>query len=247
MSNVKGIILAGGRGTRLYPVTKIISKQLLPVYDKPMIYYSLDILKKSKIKKILIISDKKNINSYRKLLGNGENFNMNFSYKVQFKPTGIPEAFKLGRKFIGKSNVLLVLGDNIFYTKKKINILKNSIKNLKKGFSTIFGYRVKDPKRYGIVQVGKNQLIKKIEEKPKNPKSNLAVIGLYAFTNDVLKIVKKILPSRRGETEIVDIINEYLKYKKLKIDNLDNKIKWFDTGTFKSLLEASIFIANSKK
>ena len=247
MKNIKGIIMAGGTGSRLFPVTKVISKQLIPLYDKPMIYYPLSVLKKNGIKEVLIISDRYNIKFIKKLLGKGKNLKMNLSYKSQIKPNGIPEGIKIGKKFLKKSNVLLMLGDNIIYNKKNINFTKIAMKNLEKGFSTIFGYRVKDPERYGVVTIDKKYNIKSIIEKPKKTNSNIAVIGLYFFTNDVLEKVKNIRPSIRGELEIVDLIKQYLISKKLKLNMLNRKFKWFDTGTFDSILEASRYISYSQK
>ena len=246
MKKTKGIILAGGIGSRLFPVTKVISKQLIPIYDKPMVYYPIDILKKCKISETLIISDKYNIKLIRKLLGNGKKFKMNFTYKVQNKPNGIPEAFSLGKKFIKKDNIILILGDNILLNTSN-NFANSALKNLKKGFSTIFGYRVKDPERYGVASINNKNQIKTIVEKPKKPLSNIAIIGLYFFTNDVLEKVKNLTPSKRGELEIVDLIKKYLIVKKLKLKILEKKNKWFDTGTFKSILDASKFVASKKK
>ncbi len=245
MKKTKGIILAGGIGSRLFPVTKVISKQLIPIYDKPMVYYPIDILKKCKISETLIISDKYNIKLIRKLLGNGKKFKMNFTYKVQNKPNGIPEAFILGKKFIKKDNTILILGDNILLNTSN-NFANSALKNLKKGFSTIFGYRVKDPERYGVASINNKNQIKTIVEKPKKPLSNIAIIGLYFFTNDVIEKVKNLTPSKRGELEIVDLIKKYLFVKKLKLKILEKKNKWFDTGTFKSILDASKFVASKK-
>lgn len=246
MKKTKGIILAGGTGSRLFPVTKVISKQLIPVYDKPMVFYPIDILRKCKISETLIISDKYNIKLIKKLLGNGKQFKMNFAYKVQNKPNGIPEAFSLGKKFIKNDNTILILGDNILLNTGK-NFANSALKNLKKGVSTIFGYRVKNPERYGVVSINNKNQIKTIIEKPKKPLSNIAVIGLYFFTNDVIQKVKNLTPSKRGELEIVDLMKKYLVVKKLKLKILEKKNKWFDTGTFNSILAASKFIASKKK
>ena len=246
MKKIKGIILAGGTGSRLYPVTKVISKHLIPLYDKPMIYYPLSILKKSKIKDILIISDKINIKLFKKLLGNGKKFKLNFFYKVQNKPNGIPEAFKIGKSFVGKNNVALILGDNIVCSENDKSFTNSAIQNLKKGISTIFGYKVLNPKNYGVVSLDKYNKIKSIVEKPKITNSKIAVIGLYFFTNDVIDKVKNIFPSDRGELEIVDLIKIFLKLKKLKLKVLDKKLKWFDAGTFENILEASKLIALKK-
>ncbi len=246
MKKTKGIILAGGTGSRLFPITKVISKQLIPIYDKPMIYYPIDILKKCEISETLIISDKHNIKLIKKLLGNGKQFKMNFTYKVQNKPNGIPEAFSLGKKFIKKDNMILILGDNILLNTSN-NFANSALKNLKKGFSTIFGYRVKDPERYGVASINNKNQIKTIIEKPKKPLSNIAIIGLYFFTNDVIEKVKNLNPSKRGELEIVDLIKKYLIVKKLKLKILEKKNKWFDTGTFNSILDASKFVASKKK
>lgn len=239
---MKGIILAGGSATRLYPVTKCISKQLLPVYDKPMIYYPLSSLMLAGIKEILIISTESSISLYKDLLGNGSEIGISLDYKVQEKPRGLAEAFIIGEDFIGSSSVCLILGDNIFYGQGMLNELQQATQ-IKSG-AKIFGYYVKDPERYGVAEISaEGNKILTIEEKPKNPKSNYAIPGLYFFDNTVIKKAKKVIPSSRGELEIVSIMQNYLDDKQLEICLLGRGIAWFDTGTHDSLLEASNFIA----
>ncbi len=240
---MKGIILAGGSGTRLYPSTEVISKQLLPVYDKPMIYYPISVLMLAEIKEILIISSPEHIGLYKALLGDGSRYGISLEYKVQDKPSGIAEAFILGENFIGKDDVCLVLGDNIFYYEGLTQLLKKSVTKVEEtNESIIFGYYVNDPKSYGVCDFDDNGNVLSIEEKPKNPKSNYAVIGLYFYPNDVISISKKIKPSERGELEITSINQEYLIQNRLKVEVLGRGFTWLDSGTHKSLLEASSFI-----
>jgi len=239
---MKGIILAGGSGTRLHPVTKILPKVLLPVYNKPMIYYPLSTLMLAGIKDILIISTPKDISKFKDLLGDGNNFGIKLSYKIQPKPEGIAQAFILGEDFIKNDKVCLILGDNIFYGKDLPKILKKVLIDFEKSnCSTIFGYRVNDPERYGVIEFNKNKDVISIEEKPKKPKSNYAAVGLYFYTNDVIQIAKKMKPSNRGEYEITDVNADYLKKQKLSVELLDS-IFWLDTGTHDALVEASNFI-----
>jgi len=226
---MKGIILAGGHGTRLYPMTVALSKQLLPVYDKPMIYYPLSILLLAGIKDILIISTPDDTPLYQKLLGNGKRIGINLSYKVQETPRGLADAFVLGEDFIGDDSVCLILGDNIFFGQNMTLILQNTIKNL--DGATVFGYPVRNPKSFGVVEFDKNNNVISIEEKPENPKSNFVVPGLYFYDNSVVEIAKNIKPSPRGEIEITAVNNEYLNNKKLKVSLLGRGIAWFDTGT----------------
>ena len=239
---IKGIILAGGYGKRLYPITKVISKQLLPVYNKPMIYYPLSTLMLSGIKDILIISTPYDIDNYRLLLGDGSNLGIKISYEIQEKPNGLAEAFIIGEKFIGNDDVCLILGDNIFYGKIIPKILKSTSSELvENNESIIFGYYVKDPERYGVVDFDNNLKVKSIDEKPRRPKSNYAVVGLYFFKNDVIKFAKDCKPSNRGELEITYINNKYLGQDRLNIKILDS-VFWLDTGTHDALVEASNFI-----
>ncbi|MAR15045.1 MAG: glucose-1-phosphate thymidylyltransferase [Candidatus Marinimicrobia bacterium] len=240
---MKGIILAGGSGTRMFPTTKVISKHLLPVYDKPMIYYPLSTLMLAGIKEILIISTSNDLPFYEKLLGNGLKLGLSITYKVQDKPNGIAEAFIIGENFIGSDNVALILGDNILYGKGLSNMLKNAIIDVENNNnSIIYGYSVKDSSRYGVVEFDNQNNIISIEEKPKNPKSNYAVIGLYFYTNEVIKHSKTITPSGRGELEITDVNNIYINNKNIKVDLLGRGYAWLDTGTPQSLLSASNFI-----
>lgn len=234
---MKGIILAGGSGTRLNPLTLAISKQALPVYDKPMIYYPLTTLLYSGIKEILIISTRKDLPIFKQLLGDGSNLGCKFEYIIQEVPNGLAQAFVLGEKFIGNDKVCLVLGDNIFYMKRQYLKSSNDFDG-----ALIFGYHVNDPERYGVVEYDENNNVISIEEKPKKPKSNFAVPGLYYYDNQVVEIAKNIKPSSRGEYEITDINLEYLKRGKLKVQTLGRGTAWLDTGTFKSLMQASQFV-----
>ena len=244
---MKGIILAGGSGTRLYPITKGVSKQLLPVYDKPMIYYPLSVLMLADIREILIISSSEDLPKYEKLLGSGEDFGISLSYKVQPSPDGLAQAFILAEEFIANDDVCLVLGDNIFYGSGFSGMLKNASDNLSKGKSTVFGYYVKDPSRFGIAEFDKKGNIISIEEKPENPASNYAVVGLYFYTNDVIQISKNVMPSARGELEITSVNQFYLSKDNLKIELLGRGFTWLDTGTHDSLLEAGQFVKSIEK
>ena len=244
---MKGIILAGGSGTRLYPITKGVSKQLLPVYDKPMIYYPLSVLMLAGIKDILIISTPEDLPSFEKLLGSGEDIGIQLSYKEQPSPDGLAQAFIIGEDFIGVDDVCLVLGDNIFYGYGFSETLRNARENVVAGKSTVFGYYVNDPERYGIAEFDAAGVVTSIEEKPEKPKSNYAVVGLYFYTNDVVQIAKTIKPSHRGELEITTVNQEYLKSKKLKVQLLGRGFAWLDTGTHDSLMEAGQFIETIEK
>mgnify|MGYP001128768805 FL=1 len=244
---MKGIILAGGSGTRLYPITKGVSKQLLPVYDKPMIYYPLSVLMLAGIKEILIISTPQDLPNFEKLLGDGSEIGVSLSYKEQPSPDGLAQAFIIGEEFIGNDDVCLVLGDNIFYGYGFSETLRNARKNIKQGKSTVFGYYVNDPERYGVAEFDAAGLVTSIEEKPENPKSNYAVVGLYFYTNDVVQIAKSIKPSNRGELEITTVNQEYLKRNDLKVQLLGRGFAWLDTGTHDSLMEAGQFIETIEK
>jgi len=245
---MKGIILAGGSGTRLYPVTIGVCKQLLPIYDKPMIYYPLSTLMLSGIKDILIISTPQDLPRFMNIFGDGSHLGLNFFYKEQSHPSGIAEAFILGEKFIGDDTACLVLGDNIFYGHGFTELLKKATKDVKtQGGATIFGYYVNDPERYGVVEFNEKGKVLSIEEKPKAPKSKYAVTGLYFYDNEVIKISKIIKPSKRGELEITDVNREYLKRGKLRVELMGRGYAWLDTGTHESLLEAGEFISTIEK
>jgi glucose-1-phosphate thymidylyltransferase len=237
---MKGIILAGGLGTRLYPMTKAVSKQLLPIFDKPLIYYPLSILLLASIKEILIISTPEDIGTYKKLLGDGSKIGVSFTYMVQEQPRGLAEAFIIGEKFIGNDSVCLILGDNVFYGTDMTKLLISSMKN-NKG-ATIFGYPVKNPSSFGVVEFDEHFNVVSIEEKPNNPKSNYAIPGLYFYDNRVVEIAKKVKPSSRGELEITAINNAYLALGELKVQILRRGFAWFDTGTPKGLLQAAEFV-----
>lgn len=237
---MKGIILAGGSGTRLYPLTRSISKQILPIYDKPMIYYPMSVLMLAGIKDILIITTSRDISVFRDLFGNGNSLGMNIEYRVQENPNGIVEAFLIGKKFIGNSSVSLILGDNIFFG-QSFTILLKRLSELKKG-AEIFGYSVKDPTAYGVVEFDKDMNVISIEEKPENPKSKYAIPGLYFYDNTVVEKARKVKPSLRGELEITDLNRMYLEEKTLKVNLLGRGFAWLDTGTHKNLLQASNFI-----
>jgi glucose-1-phosphate thymidylyltransferase len=244
---MKGIILAGGSGTRLYPITKGVSKQLLPVYDKPMIYYPLSVLMLAGIKEILIISTPEDLPNFKKLLGDGSEIGLKLLYKEQPSPDGLAQAFIIGEEFIGNEDVCLVLGDNIFYGYGFSETLKNAKKNVEEGKSTVFGYYVNDPERYGVASFDNKGVVTSIEEKPENPKSNYAVVGLYFYTNDVVQIAKTIKPSDRGELEITTVNQEYLKRNDLKVQLLGRGFAWLDTGTHDSLMQAGQFIETIEK
>lgn len=245
---MKGIILAGGSGTRLYPITKVISKQLLPIYDKPMIYYPLSILMLAGIREILIISTPTDLPNFKRLFGNGSQLGLKFSYKVQPTPDGLAQAFILGEKFIGNDDVCLVLGDNIFYGSGLQKLLTDSVKVVEiQKKSVIFGYYVDDPERYGVAELDKYNNIISIEEKPKNPKSNYAVVGLYFYTNDVIEIAKIITPSTRGELEITSVNNFYVSKSSLVMKTLSRGYAWLDTGTHEAMSEATEFIKTVEK
>lgn len=237
---MKGVVLAGGSGTRLHPVTKGSSKHLLPVYDKPMIYHPISVLMLAGIREILIITTEQDLSSYKRLLGSGEAFGVDFQYAIQDSPRGLAEAFIIGESFIGTDNVALILGDNIFYGQGFTPILKSSIENLQG--ATIFGYKVRDPGRFGVVEFDKDMRVLSIEEKPSAPKSNYAVTGLYFYDNSVIDIAKKVTPSERGELEITSVNNVYLDRGDLSVEVLGRGFAWLDTGTHDSLLEAGSFV-----
>ena len=238
---MKGIILAGGSGSRLFPLTKYVSKQLLPIYDKPMIYYPLSTLMLGGIREILIISDEQNINAYKKLFGNGSQFGINLSYCVQQKPNGIAEAFILGEEFIGNDNVTLILGDNIFHGENLQKLICSSINIANNGKSVIVGHKVPDPERYGVAVI-ENEKVIEIQEKPNDPKSDVAIVGLYFYTNDVISKAKYLKPSKRGELEITDLNNLYIKENLMEVSLMEEGFTWLDTGTFNSLMQAGQFV-----
>ena len=239
---MKGIILAGGSGTRLYPLTKVNSKQLLPVYDKPMIYYGLSTLMLAGIKDILLISTPVDIPRFQALLGDGSNFGISLSYAVQEKPEGLAQAFLIGEEFIANEPCAMILGDNIFYGGWFRGLLLDAVQQAENGISTIFGYYVTDPERYGIVEFDENRKVLSLEEKPKNPKSNYCVTGLYFYDKNVAELAKQVKPSARGELEITDLNKLYLQQDKLRVQILGRGFAWLDTGTMDSLMEASLFI-----
>jgi len=239
---MKGIILAGGSGTRLYPLTKVVSKQLMPIYDKPMIYYPLSVLMQAEIREILIISTPEDIGNFKKLLGDGSNYGINLSYEVQESPDGLAQAFLIGEDFIGDDEVAMVLGDNIFYgdnLKEKLLLARENVKNNK---ATVFGYKVNDPERFGVVEFNELGKVISVEEKPVNPKSNYAITGLYFYDNSVKEMAKQVKPSKRGELEITDLNKMYLDQNRLDVITMDKGYCWFDTGTFESLQTASTFV-----
>lgn len=239
---MKGIILAGGSGTRLYPLTKVTSKQLLPIYDKPMIYYPLSTLMLAGIKDILIISTPEDTPRFEELLGDGSKFGIDLSYAVQPSPDGLAQAFLIGEEFIGDDTCAMVLGDNIFYGSYFRKNLADAVKAAEEGYATIFGYYVKDPERFGIVEFDKNRNVVSVEEKPQHPKSNYCITGLYFYDNRVVKMAKQVRPSARGELEITDLNRLYLNEGKLKVQLLGRGFAWLDTGTMDSLMEASVFV-----
>ena len=240
---MKGIVLAGGSGTRLYPITKGVSKQLLPVYNKPMVYYPISVLLLADIKEILIISTPQDLPFFKRLLGDGSDLGVTFEYKEQPQPNGLAEAFIIGEEFIGHDDVCLILGDNIFYGQGLTEMLSNAVKNVAdKNTATVFGYYVNDPERYGVVEFNETGNVISIEEKPAQPKSKYAVVGLYFYPNSVINIAKSIKPSDRGELEITTVNQEFLNKSQLKVELMGRGYAWFDTGTHSSLLEASNFI-----
>lgn len=244
MQNRKGIILAGGSGTRLYPLTLAISKQIMPVYDKPMIYYPLSVLMEAGIREILVISTPRDMPIFKELLGEGTQFGVKFQYAIQEKPKGLAEAFIIGEKFIGQDNVAMILGDNMFYGSHLPEMLKKANEREE---ATIFGYKVKNPKAYGVVEIDKDGKAISIEEKPQYPKSEYAVPGLYFYPNSVVQIAKSITPSERGELEITSINEEYMRRNKLYVETFGRGMTWFDTGTHDALLETASFVQTIEK
>lgn len=245
---MKGIILAGGSGTRLYPITKGVSKQLVPIYDKPMVYYPLSVLMLSGIRDVLVITTPEDQASFQRLLGDGSELGMRFEYVVQPSPDGLAQAFILGEEFIGKDDVCLVLGDNIYYGHDLTNTLSNAVKNAKdESKASVFGYHVNDPERYGVAEFDEHGNVISLEEKPEKPKSNYAVTGLYFYPNDVIQKAKAVKPSHRGELEITTVNQMYLEENRLKLETMGRGYAWLDTGTHESLLEASAFIETIEK
>ena len=239
---MKGIVLAGGSGTRLYPITKGVSKQLIPIYDKPMVYYPISVLMLAGIRDILIISTPQDLPGFKRLLGDGSDYGVHFEYAEQPSPDGLAQAFIIGEKFVGNDDVCLVLGDNIFHGRGFSGMLKESVENAKKGKASVFGYWVQDPERYGVAEFDPEGNCLSIEEKPEHPKSNYAVVGLYFYPNKVVEVAKRIKPSPRGELEITTVNQEFLGEKNLKVQLLGRGFAWLDTGTHDSLSEASTFI-----